>query len=252
MTASSADGARAAEFNNNFEHFSGVMVAVAVVAGLIVLYMLRGMWMDFIYERTCGACHVYNWRDYAICGRCCDLCCGCCFPPYHPNFRLEILVERVEKLRTGAGVGMFQPAAEVFVEVKCGQNPKKNTTLAAVDRHQTAEWNEQLELDVTTTNAKIYLEVLDSKRNSLGSHLLDANQVYNLTTDSSKGQMQDAAKEGFDDDTETLGRPSKLYKNNEVAGLLYLVFKSRPFGQPRDLEADDAQPLMDSKGARTR
>jgi len=291
--------------NESFENFSSVFLVVAIAAVVIALYVFRDQWLPFLYERTVGSCHMRSCRDYACCGLLCSLCCGCCLQPYHPKYRLIITVERIEKLQTGVGILDWATRVDIYVQVKCGKNPIKTTSSASL-RSQAATWNEELELDILTSDANIYLAVKDEKQNLYGYLVLDTTNVYDHMVKPSKGSSDDDdmdIREVFDNagtskdsttalnKTQTakalrelglselavkkkidriktesidydafkelaregkLGQPSKLSKEDEVAGLLYLSFSMREYGEPEDLREStegatmkEAEPLID-------
>mmetsp|Transcript_34457 Transcript_34457/g.78619 ORF Transcript_34457/g.78619 Transcript_34457/m.78619 type:complete len:258 (-) Transcript_34457:6-779(-) len=253
MTSSSAEGTEEATQytgeklvagNDFFANFSSVFLVIAIAALLIALYVFREQWLPFLYERTVGSCYVRSIRDYACCGHLCSCCCGCCIQPYHPKYRLVLTVERVEKLKTGGGLLDWASRAEVYVQAKCGKNPTKTTSTSSL-RSQATEWNEELELDILTSDASINIAVLDEKQNLYGRLMLDTTSICDYIDYGPTKPRKDASADDSESELELaeggkLGQPSKLCKGDEVTGLLYLSFSKRGYGESQP----EAAPLI--------
>jgi len=139
--------------------------------GLIALFLTRHIWGPPVYAMTCAKFHPPNPLDMKICG--CsvgwcimNLCCSCVFPPYHPPFRLRVIVHHAKSLRYTEGmVGVLTgKKVDAFVQIHVSHTPKKTTSVVQVPlKNDTfpVVWNEHIDFTIRPSMSKLHVTVWD-------------------------------------------------------------------------------------------
>ena len=141
------------------ENVKHVVSALLVLVVFGALFATKSLWWDRFYQMTfanvhCGSirnCPGVGWLFSNFCP--CLGLCGCDVSAYHPHFRLRILMHEAHNFKGTA----------IFVRAKCGNNPPKSTSMMKIPMSSMypVVWNEPLDLDITTADENIDMEVVD-------------------------------------------------------------------------------------------
>lgn len=230
-----------------------LVVIGALLFALLVASGTRDQWGPPLYDATIGQIHCCSCRNNYLCGCCwawsafCLCCCSDKWGQFHPNFRLRILFHEARGLRKTDMFGSMQ----VFVKVRCGNNPIKTTSVQSMPvgvpmlggSKNNVIWNEPIDIEVATVDETISIECCDQDTlgadDIIGKCALQVSEFYS--------QMESVAEAKMSILRMPDGSISKrlLYGGNKDAGQVVLSLFATSPGQPLPpVITNDTAPLM--------
>jgi len=209
-----------------------------VTVMLIILYIFKGTWYPEVYRRTLGSWNLPRLRSWTPIGWWCSVCCGCWVPKYHPSFRLRIVIHKGTKLRNTE----YAEAMKCYVNVKCGLNPVKTTSMQTVPTDNVrypVVWEDAVDLEVDTADDSIDIQAMEF--NYIAAHTVI-------------GHTELSVAEIYYNLRGSLGEPA--YRKHVEMRLLYLgsdagsLFISLYATYPGDPLPPLTPGILDSHGAR--
>lgn len=229
-----------------------LLIIAIVLFGVMVAAGTRDQWGPPLYDATLGQIHCCSCRNCYLCGYCyawCAYCLCCCsgkWGNFHPNFRLRILFHEARGLRKTDMFGSMQ----VFVKVRCGNNPIKTTSVQDMavglpilgGKKNNVIWNEPIDLEVATVDETISIECCDQDAmgdSVVGKCALQVSEFYS--------QMDRVGGTNMRVLSMPEGSISKrlLYGGNKDAGQIILSLFATDSGQPLPpVITNDTAPKM--------
>lgn len=229
-----------------------LLIVVLILFAVLVAAGTRDQWGPPLYDATLGQIHCCSCRNCYLCGCCWAwwayflCCCSDKWGNFHPNFRLRILFHEARGLRKTDMFGNMQ----VFVKVRCGNNPIKTTSVQDMPvglpvlggNKNNVIWNEPIDLEVATSDETISIECCDQDAmgaSIIGKCALQVSEFYSLMERVPGANMRILKMPE--------GSISKrlLYGGNKDAGQIILSLFATDPGQPLPpVITNDTAPQM--------
>eukprot|EP00929_Paragymnodinium_shiwhaense_P065459 TRINITY_DN32806_c0_g1_i1.p1 TRINITY_DN32806_c0_g1~~TRINITY_DN32806_c0_g1_i1.p1 ORF type:complete len:496 (-),score=58.08 TRINITY_DN32806_c0_g1_i1:309-1796(-) len=165
---------KALDIKNAFGSGRRLILLFVTLVVLAVLYATSEFWWFFVYDNTFGKCHCCNILNVPGVGWAAGTLCWCCCYPYHPNFRLRVLIHEAWDLpRTGG---------HCHIVARCGINPIKTTSSQHVPKNNMPAggspvvWNEPLDFEIRVSDEFIHLQLVSEAHGDIGKLTLEVSE----------------------------------------------------------------------------